>query len=131
MSRPRPRHRQPSSISMAALQEQAKAVTQAYQSFQTEIQKLVTTRTQLGSQVNENEMVLEELTRLKEDANVFKMIGPALIKQDLVEAKANVNKRIDYIKGEIGRTDSQIKSLESKCKEKENEVQMDHACCHA
>ncbi len=82
----------------------------------------MTTRTQLQSQVNENEMVLEELTRLDDDANVFKMIGPALIKQDLVEAKSNVSKRVSYIKGEIDRIDSQHKGLESKQKDRENEV---------
>ena len=38
---------------------------------------------------------------LEDEANVYKLIGPALIKQDLEEAKANVNKRIDYISGEL------------------------------
>jgi prefoldin beta subunit len=86
--------------------------------------KIVTTRTQLQSQVNENEMVLEELNRLDDDASVLKMIGPTLIKQDLVEAKSNVNKRIEYIKGEIDRLDKQLKGLESKSKDKENEVSL-------
>eukprot|EP00955_Chlamydomonas_euryale_P048261 353923-Chlamydomonas_euryale.AAC.3 len=64
----------------------------------------------------------QELGRLDDDANVFKMIGPAMIKQDLVEAKSNINKRIEYIKGEIGRTDGKIKGIEGKLKEKEAEV---------
>lgn len=64
----------------------------------------------------------QELNRLDEDANVFKLIGPALIRQDLVEAKSNVSKRIEYIKAEMDRSDSQLKSLESKNKEKEGEV---------
>ena len=64
----------------------------------------------------------QELKRLDEDANVFKMIGPVLLKQDLVEAKSNVGKRIEYIKGEVSRVDGQIKSLETKSKDKENEV---------
>ena len=74
--RPRARCAQSDRREMASLQDQARAVAQALQGYQTEIAKFVQTRTQLGSQVNENEMVLEELTRLKEDANVFKMIGP-------------------------------------------------------
>jgi prefoldin beta subunit len=57
---------------------------------------------------------------------VFKLIGPALIKQDLVEAKSNVSKRIEYIKGELDRADNQIKSLKSKSEEKEGEV---GGCC--
>jgi hypothetical protein len=65
---------------------------------------------------------MQELERLGEDANVFKLIGPALIKQDLVEAKSNVSKRLEYIKGEIERADTQIKSFESKSKQHEQEV---------
>jgi hypothetical protein len=64
----------------------------------------------------------QELNRLEDDANVFKLIGPALIRQDLVEAKSNVSKRIEYIKNEADRSDSQLKNLESKNKEKEGEV---------
>jgi prefoldin beta subunit len=36
-----------------------------------------------------------------EDGNVYKLIGPALIKQDAAEAKANVAKRIEFIKQEL------------------------------
>lgn len=55
---------------------------------------------------------------------MFKLIGPALIKQDQVEAKSNVSKRIEYIKGELERVDGQIKNLEGKCKDKEQEVRL-------
>lgn len=43
----------------------------------------------------------QELELLEDDANVFKLIGPVLVKQDLAEAKANVNKRIEYITAEL------------------------------
>ena len=46
-------------------------------------------------------LCLKELDLLKEDANVFKLIGPVLVKQDLAEANANVRKRIDYISAEL------------------------------
>ena len=39
--------------------------------------------------------------RLEDGSNVFKMIGPVLVKQDIDEAKQNVQKRIDYISGEV------------------------------
>jgi len=39
-----------------------------------------------------------------------------------VEAKSNVSKRIEYIKGEMDRSESQLKSLENKNKDKEAEV---------
>ena len=43
----------------------------------------------------------QELIGLEKDANVYKMIGPVLVKQDVEEAKQNVQKRIDYITGEM------------------------------
>lgn len=44
---------------------------------------------------------MKELDLLKDDANVYKMIGPVLVKQDLAEARANVRKRIEYISAEL------------------------------
>ncbi|GAB2226371.1 hypothetical protein Drorol1_Dr00022175 [Drosera rotundifolia] len=44
---------------------------------------------------------IHELELLKEDTNVYKLIGPVLVKQDLVEANANVTKRIEYISAEL------------------------------
>ena len=38
---------------------------------------------------------------LEDDANVYKLIGPVLVKQDLAEANANVRKRIEYISAEL------------------------------
>eukprot|EP00963_Diacronema_lutheri_P001613 scaffold102_cov340-Pavlova_lutheri.AAC.70 len=43
----------------------------------------------------------QELELLDDEANVYKLVGPALIKQDLVEAKSNVSKRVEYIKNEM------------------------------
>lgn len=43
---------------------------------------------------------MQELDILDDESNVYKLIGPVLVKQDLVEAKANVDKRIEYISGE-------------------------------
>ena len=37
--------------------------------------------------------VLKELELLEEDAQVFKLIGPVLVKQELVEVKSNVRRR--------------------------------------
>jgi chaperonin cofactor prefoldin len=32
---------------------------------------------------------------------VFKLVGPVLVKQDQVEAKGNVDKRLEFIRGEM------------------------------
>lgn len=41
------------------------------------------------------------MDKLESTANVFKLIGPVLVKQNLQEAKDNVEKRIKYIKTEM------------------------------
>ena len=45
---------------------------------------------------------------------VYKLIGPALIKQDLVEAKANVSKRLEFIGGELARLLQQQRAPQEK-----------------
>lgn len=60
------------------------------------------------------QMICQELELLDEDANIFKLIGPVLIRQDPLEAKTNVKKRLEFIKGESDRLDSQCKKLEDK-----------------
>ena len=46
-------------------------------------------------------MDLKELDRLEDGAEVYKLIGPVLVRQELTEAKQNVQKRIDYIRKEM------------------------------
>jgi hypothetical protein len=43
---------------------------------------------------------VQELERLQPEAAVYKLVGPVLVKQDLVEARSNVGKRLDFIRGE-------------------------------
>ena len=65
----------------------------------------------------------QELEKLEDDANVFKLIGPVLIKQDLVEAKSNVQKRLEFIQNETERLDKMVKSMENKQETKHREIQ--------
>ena len=64
----------------------------------------------------------QEFKLLEDDANVFKLVGPVLVKQDLQEARANVDKRIDYIKEELVRVDGQTKESEKKLESQRNKV---------
>ncbi|VDD95456.1 unnamed protein product [Enterobius vermicularis] len=66
-------------------------------------EKNISNRQQLEGQLTENNLVKTELELLEEDATVYKLIGPVLVKQDLAEARQNVDKRIAYIKTEIKR----------------------------
>uniref|UniRef100_A0A6N2NIE8 Prefoldin subunit 6 n=1 Tax=Salix viminalis TaxID=40686 RepID=A0A6N2NIE8_SALVM len=64
----------------------------------------------------------KELDLLNDDANVYKLIGPVLVKQDLAEANANVRKRIDYISAELKRLDGTLQDLEEKQNSKKDAV---------
>ncbi|XP_054801133.1 prefoldin subunit 6-like [Prosopis cineraria] len=73
-------------------------------------------------QLGENELVLKELDLLTEGANVYKLIGPVLVKQDLAEANANVRKRIEYISAELKRLDATLQDLEEKQNSKKETI---------
>ena len=88
--------------------------------YQQQMQVLINQRQQLDLQLKELEVAYEELQ--KEDAKeVFKAIGPALIKKskedvlkDLAEAKEKVNTRIATIKSQEKKLNEKIKELSAK-----------------
>lgn len=79
-----------------------------------EFQKAVSSRQQLDAQLNENEIVKSELALLPVDRKVYKSVGPVLIRTEILEAKQNVDKRIEYITKELVRFDDLLASLEKK-----------------
>ncbi|CAG0921914.1 unnamed protein product [Notodromas monacha] len=99
---------------MEALQKQLQEKVSAFKSTQKEMSNLVSQRHQLDAQLSENTIVLEELKLLDPGCEVFKMIGPVLVKQDLDESKGNVEKRIDYISRELKRHEDLLQKLEEK-----------------
>ena len=105
---------------MAAVKEQQEFVKklqserEKLQVLTKEFQKCVSTRQQFDAQLNENELVLSEFNRLKPNAEVFKLVGPVLVKQEVTEAISTVKKRITFIKGELERCDKNISASEEK-----------------
>lgn len=97
------------------------------QKVENELQTCVEVRQRLDSQLTENEQVKkvsrrlcmafsyqkkaafanvrrfasQEFAILKSDDTVYKLVGPVLLKQEQSEAKTNVDKRIDFIQGEM------------------------------
>ncbi|CAG9770959.1 unnamed protein product [Ceutorhynchus assimilis] len=96
------------------LQKKLQSELTSFKTVQKELQKAISTRQQLDGQLNENEIVKTELNILPADGKVFKSVGPVLIKTELVEAKENVSKRIDYINKELNKVDGLIGTLEKK-----------------
>lgn len=56
----------------------------------------------------------QEFSTLAPEANIYKLVGPVLLKQDKNEATMAVNGRLDFIEKEIKRIEGQIKDLQGK-----------------
>ncbi|KAJ1445170.1 Prefoldin [Pelagophyceae sp. CCMP2097] len=82
----------------------------AYKALQADVQNLSNTRQQFVGQINENEMVMKELDAAEEGKEIFKLVGPALLTQNLDEVKENVLKRIEFIETEVSKVDVQVKA---------------------
>lgn len=87
-------------------------VSMEFSRLQNQVQELIGARSQLETQFQENKIVLDEFSQLDDSAKIYKLTGPVLLPQDYTEAKMNVEKRIDFIEGEITRVEEKIKLTE-------------------
>ncbi|PSS04899.1 Prefoldin subunit like [Actinidia chinensis var. chinensis] len=111
-----------SSSAVRDLQRDLETKANDLSKLQKDIAKNHQVRKKYTIQLGENELVLKELDLLNEDANVYKLIGPVLVKQDLAEANANVRKRIEYISAELKRLDATLQDLEDKQNSKQDAI---------
>ncbi|EAS36534.3 prefoldin subunit 6 [Coccidioides immitis RS] len=107
---------------MADSQKQLQALTDEYQKLQLELQGVVEAREKLEAQQQENKSVQKEFATLDDDANIYKLIGPVLLKQDKTDAVMAVDGRLDFIEKEIKRIESQIADIEEESEKKKAEV---------
>ncbi|XP_042875502.1 prefoldin subunit 6-like [Penaeus japonicus] len=105
-----------------ALQKKFEDEVETYKKVQKDLTKTNGLRSQLDGQLNENKVVKEELDLIDDSAVVYKLIGPSLIRQDLEEARQNVNKRIDYIQQEIKRHENSMQKLEKEAEGKRDNL---------
>ncbi|CAD7962472.1 unnamed protein product [Amoebophrya sp. A25] len=89
-----------------------------FRDLQKSLQTNYDSRAKLLTQQEENLTVSKEFTILESDGVVYKLIGPVLVRQNLEDAKANVEKRLGYIKEELVRADKVIVDLEKNLEEK-------------
>ncbi|KKK16384.1 hypothetical protein ARAM_002770 [Aspergillus rambellii] len=92
------------------------------QSSITELDGLVEARQKLESQQQENKSVQKEFTSLDDDANIYKLVGPVLLKQDKSEAMMSVNGRLEFIEKEVQRIEGQIQENQDKSDKKRTEI---------
>ncbi|CEP24046.1 unnamed protein product [Cyberlindnera jadinii] len=72
-----------------------------FNKLQNDLSTLLSTRQQLETQFQENDIVRKEFESLDDDAKIYKLTGPVLLPQDKAEAEMNVDKRIEFIKKEM------------------------------
>ncbi|KAF8327614.1 prefoldin subunit 6 [Cantharellus anzutake] len=107
---------------MEALKARLESASLEYQELQQELSSAVEVRQRLDAQLNENDLVQKEFRTLKPENTVYKLVGPVLVPQDQEEAKQNIAKRIDLIKGDINRVEKQLKDLTEKSEQKKMEI---------
>lgn len=66
-----------------------------------DLQTTVAARQRLEAQQQENLGVQKEFKNLKDSANIYKMVGPVLLKQERIEASSAVDGRLEYIGSEM------------------------------
>ncbi|KAF2481545.1 Prefoldin [Neohortaea acidophila] len=99
-----------------------RALSDEYEKLQGDLSETVQARQKLESQYTENQGVQKEFAGLEDDAKIYKLVGPVLLKQDTVEAKSTVDSRLQYIDGEIKRVEVNINALQKLCSEKRDQI---------
>ena len=94
-----------------------------FRSIQEDLQKVRSDLQIVMGQLAENEMVKQELELLNGNANIFKLVGPVLIKNTHDDATETVTKRIEFITSEKNRLETKVKELETKGTELAQTVQ--------
>jgi len=117
----RKKHQESKFLEMS-LEKQIETYVDNYKNAKNELSKAARAKSQYLTQLSENEMVLKELELLTNESEVYKLIGPILIKQEPSEAKSNVSKRIEFIQNEIKRLDDLGADLEKKYEESRKKV---------
>ncbi|KAH8727271.1 Prefoldin [Phaeosphaeriaceae sp. PMI808] len=107
---------------MGDAQKKLQSLSDTYQTLQGELSTTVEARQRLESQQQENTTVKKEFDILDDDANIYKQIGPVLLKQDKTEALMSVNGRLDFIDKEIKRIEKQIKDIQGKAETVKMEI---------
>ncbi|KAF8541922.1 prefoldin subunit 6 [Trichophaea hybrida] len=107
---------------MADSQNLLQTLTDEFQNLQKDLSSVVEARQKLESQLQENKSVQKEFAGLDDNAKIYKLVGPVLLKQDKTEAVMNVDKRLEFIEAEIKRIEGQITELGTKQEKKKMEI---------
>ncbi|KAI9707316.1 MAG: hypothetical protein M1836_000276 [Candelina mexicana] len=112
---------------MSEQQKQVQVLSDDYQKLQGELRSIIEARQKLESQQQENKGVQKEFAKLGEDANIYRLVGPVLLKQERKEAVMAVDGRLEFIEREIKRVEKQIAEVQERSEQKKMEVSDQHA----
>lgn len=107
---------------MAEAQQRLQSLSDEYQKLQGDLQNHLQSRQKLESQQQENKGVQKEFAGLDDDANIYKLVGPVLLKQDKTEAVLAVEGRLEFINNETKRVEKQIKDVQDKSDELRTQI---------
>ncbi|KAI1075159.1 Prefoldin beta-like protein [Whalleya microplaca] len=107
---------------MAEIQARLQALSEDFTKLQQELQAAVQSRQKLEAQKQENTGVQKEFEHLQDGENIYKLVGPVLLKQEKAEADNTVNGRLEFISKELGRTEGQIKEIQDRIEKKKGEI---------
>ncbi|CAB4253959.1 similar to Saccharomyces cerevisiae YLR200W YKE2 Subunit of the heterohexameric Gim/prefoldin protein complex involved in the folding of alpha-tubulin, beta-tubulin, and actin [Maudiozyma barnettii] len=93
-----------------------------YQKVQGDLEDLIMNRQKLETQLQENKIVTEEFETLKDETPIYKLTGNVLLPVEQDEARTNVDKRLEFINGEIDRCEKNIKDRQGELDRLRNEL---------
>ncbi|ODV79621.1 Prefoldin [Suhomyces tanzawaensis NRRL Y-17324] len=99
---------------MSDIKQEFEKLSMEFSNQQNNLNELITARSQLETQYQENKIVLAEFEKLNDDSKIYKLTGPILLPQDYAEAKMNVTKRIEFIEDEIKRVETKVTDEEKR-----------------
>lgn len=76
----------------------AEETTQKYTKLQGELEELIVARQKLETQLQENKIVSDEFSSLKDDATVYKLTGGVLLPVEQFEAKGTLRRDSNSLK---------------------------------
>lgn len=65
---------------------------------------------------------IQEFAALNSSSNIYKLVGPVLLKQERTEAEQAVKARLEFIASEIKRVEKQIMEMQEQGEAKKMEV---------
>ncbi|KAI5969715.1 YKE2 [Candida margitis] len=107
---------------MSDLNKKLETLSLQFSNHQSSLNDLIASRSTLETQYQENKIVEQEFTNLSESDKIYKLTGPVLLPQDYAEASMNVNKRIEFITGEIKRVETKIEVEEGEMEKIRGEI---------